>query len=133
MAEEVLIEAASPYGFLLGGKWTNVDKDSGIDPKAFHKGDAVGIEKNAKGFITSVVLTTAAPPKKAFVPGRPSYTPRVEDPEKSNKMARGAAVKVVFGSQFVYDNVKTLSEGEGLKHMLAISDEVAQYIEDGSK
>ncbi len=129
--EEVLIEAISQYGFMVGGAWTNLDKNAGIDPKAFHKGDAVKIEKNAKGFITSVVLTTAAPPKKAFVPGRPSFSPAAQDPEKSNKMARGAAVKVVFGSQFVYDAVKAMSEGEAMTHMLKLSDAVAEYIEKG--
>ncbi len=128
---EILIEAASPHGFLVNGAWVNVDKGSGIDPKSFHKGDAVNVEKNAKGQITSVVLTTAAPPKKAFVPGRPSYTPAAQDPEKSNKMARGAAVKVVFGSQFVYDTVKNMAEGEAMTHMLKLSDAVAEYIEKG--
>ena len=128
---EILIEATSPFGFMTGGAWVNVDKNAGIDPKAFHKGDAVNVEKNAKGFITSVVLTTAAPPKPAFVPGRPSFQPRVQDPATSNKMARGAAVKVVFGSTYINNVVKDMAEGEALTHMLKLSEEVANYIEKG--
>lgn len=131
MAEEVLIERVSQYGFMVGGAWVNVDKKAGVDPKAFHAGDAVTLEKNPAGFITSVILKTSAPPKKAFIPGKPSYEPRKQDPETSNKMARGAAVKVVFSSQFVYDHVKDMAEGEGLKRMLALSSEVANYIETG--
>ena len=128
---EVLIERVSPFGFMIGGAWKNMDKKAGVDPKAFHAGDAVNIETNAAGFVTSVVLVTAALAKKAFAPGKASWTPAAQDPEKSNKMARGAAAKVVFGSQFVYDQIKDKSEPDGLKHMLALSEEVANYIEKG--
>lgn len=128
---EVLIEAASPYGFMVGGVWKNIDKESGIDPKAFHKGDAIDVEYNGKGFITSVVLKTAAPPKPAFKSGFGGGGFKPESPEKSAKMARGAAVKAVFGSQTVYDLEKNKSEGDAFKHMLALTEEIANYIEKG--
>lgn len=126
---EVVLEAVSPFGVRYGGneKWVNFDKSSGLKKDDFHAGDSVIPELNKGGFITSMKLVTAAPPKKAYT-GKPFNAP---DPEKSAKMARGAAVKVVFGSQFVYDQVKDMADGEGFDYMLKLSDEVSNYIEKG--
>ena len=134
--KEVLVEAISPFGFMVEGKWLNLDKSCKIDPKAFHKGDALELSLNGRGFIIEAVLKTAAPPqapKKPFVPRSGGWSGGAQDPEKSNKMARGAAVKAVLESQFVYDHIKDKSLEEGLKEVLAVSESVADYIESGLK
>ncbi len=128
---EVLLKAVSPFGVKFGDNegWTNFDKKSGLTKDGFHAGDAVELTQNAAGFITAMKVVTAAPPKKAWSGG--GFNKGPVDPEKSNKMARGAAVKAVMDSPYVAEQLKDTTLGEGLKQMLAISEEVANYIEKG--
>ena len=133
---EVTLEAVSPHGVKYNGQdWTNIDKKANLgDLKTqFHAGDVVNVTLNSGGYITAMEVAKAAPAKPAwkakgsFTGGR-SFQ---EDPDRSAKMSRGAAVKAVLESPFVSEKIKSMSDEQALHEIFVFSDKVASYIEKG--
>lgn len=131
---EVTLEAVSPFGIKYGGsdKWTNVNKGLELDLKSkFHPGDVVNIELNKGGYLMEVSLVTAAP-AKAAKPAWKGGSFKSEDPDRSAKMSRGAAVKAVLQSPFVADEIKDMSKEAAIAYIFEFSDKIASYVEKGA-
>ncbi len=128
---QITVEGVSATGLVAADKWYNGDKLASLEFKdKVFKGDVVELTMNAKGFITSYTVVTAAPPKPKFEKKAWGGGQAV-DPDRSAKMSRGAAVKAVLSSPLIIELYKDYAPEQALKESFKLSEQVATYIEKG--